>query len=81
MVLEYEKEPISSFYPEVHKYHSDLQIVLEGTETMAWSLDSGNHLNAEDYNEQRDLQYYQHEGIQLNYIAAQPGQFYSYNFV
>jgi YhcH/YjgK/YiaL family protein len=76
VVLEYEKESLSHFYPEVHKHFSDLQIVLEGTETMAWSIDTGLHLNAEEYNNQRDLQYYQFDGIELNYIAALPGCFY-----
>ena len=76
VVLEYNKEPITHFYPEVHKYHSDLQIVLEGSETMAWSIDSGNHANAEEYNETRDLQFYQRTGITLNYIEALPEQFY-----
>lgn len=76
VVLEYEKEPVSNFYPEVHKYYSDLQIVLAGSERMAWSLDNGNHLQAEEYNQQRDLQYYRHDGVALNYISAKPGQFY-----
>lgn len=76
LVLEYNKEPITHFYPEVHKYHSDLQIVLEGSEIMAWSIDSGNHEKAEEYNETRDLQFYQHKGITLNYIEALPDQFY-----
>ncbi len=76
VVLEYEKEPISCFMPEVHKYHSDLQIVLQGSETMAWSLDTGHHVNAEEYNKDRDLQFYQFENIKLNYIEALPGSFY-----
>ena len=76
VVLEYEKEPISSFNPEVHKYYSDLQIVLEGSETMAWSLDTLNHVNAQPYNVERDLQLYRFEGIKLNYIDAIPEQFY-----
>ena len=76
VVLEYEKEPLENFQPEVHKYHSDLQIVLRGSETMAWSLDSGQHKNADAYNEVRDLQFYQFDGIQLNFIEASPHQFY-----
>lgn len=76
VVLEYEKEPLNHFYPEVHKHFSDLQIVLEGTEKMAWSIDTGHNLNAEEYNKQRDLQYYQFDGIELNYITALPGSFY-----
>lgn len=76
VVLEYDKEPISSFNPEVHKYYSDLQIVLQGSELMAWSLDTGHHVQAEKYNVERDLQFYQSEGIKLNYIDATSGQFY-----
>ncbi len=76
VVLEYEKEPLAHFKPEVHKYHSDLQIVLEGSEIMAWSIDSGAHVEAEPYNSSRDLQYYQSEGIELNFIQATPDQFY-----
>jgi len=76
VILEYDKEPISHFYPEVHKYYSDLQIVLEGSEVMAWSLDSGNHIEAEEYNTVRDLQFYQSEGIKLNYIEASQDQFF-----
>ncbi len=76
VILEYQKEPISSFKPEVHKYHSDLQIILSGSEIMAWSLDTGSHENAEEYNVDRDLQFYRSEGVSLNYIAASPGEFY-----
>jgi len=76
VVLEYNKEALSNFNPEVHKYHSDLQIVLEGSETMAWSLDTGEHLNSEPYNVDRDLQFYEPEGIELNFIQALPNQFY-----
>ncbi|WP_117232942.1 YhcH/YjgK/YiaL family protein [Vibrio maerlii] len=76
VVLEYQKEPLENFQPEVHKYHSDLQIVLDGSETMAWSFDSGEHTNAEPYLEQRDLQFYEKEGIELNFIKATPNQFY-----
>ncbi|WP_234495486.1 YhcH/YjgK/YiaL family protein [Vibrio maritimus] len=76
VVLEYNKEPLENFKPEVHKYHSDLQIVLEGSETMAWSIDTGKHTNAEPYLEQRDLQFYNHDGIDLNLIHATPKQFY-----
>ncbi|MFH0263158.1 YhcH/YjgK/YiaL family protein [Vibrio barjaei] len=76
VVLEYNKEPLENFKPEVHKYHSDLQIVLEGNETMAWSIDTGKHTDAEPYLEQRDLQFYNHDGIALNFIHATPNQFY-----
>lgn len=76
VVLEYQKEPVSNFKPEVHKYYSDLQIVLQGSEKMAWSIDTGNHLEAEEYNKDRDLQFYQSENIKLNYIEALPGNFY-----
>ena len=76
VVLEYKKEPISSFNPEVHKHHSDLQIILEGSENMAWSLDTLSHIKAQQYNVERDLQFYRFDGIKLNYIAALPEQFY-----
>lgn len=76
VVLEYNKEPLVNFKPEVHKYYSDLQIVLKGSETMAWSIDTGLHTNAEPYLEQRDLQFYNHDGIALNFIHATPNQFY-----
>ncbi|RIZ50950.1 YhcH/YjgK/YiaL family protein [Vibrio sp. PID23_8] len=76
VVLEYEKEPLENFQPEVHKYHSDLQIVLRGSETMAWSFDTGEHIDAEPYLEHRDLQFYKAEGVELNFIKATPNQFY-----
>lgn len=76
VVLEYEKQPISEFYPEVHKYHSDLQIVLTGSEIMAWSIDNGMYMNSEPYNTTRDLQFYKKDGIKLNYLEATPGNFY-----
>ncbi|MFA0067784.1 YhcH/YjgK/YiaL family protein [Vibrio breoganii] len=76
VVLEYNKEPIENFKPEVHKYHSDLQIVLEGSETMAWSFDTGEHENADAYLEQRDLQFYKNVGVELNLIQATTNQFY-----
>lgn len=76
VVLEYDKEPLENFKPEVHKYHSDLQIVLEGNETMAWSIDTSEHMEAEPYMEQRDLQLYRNDGIKLNFIHAIPKQFY-----
>ncbi|NNN43975.1 MULTISPECIES: YhcH/YjgK/YiaL family protein [unclassified Vibrio] len=76
VVLEYDKQPVENFKPEVHKYYADLQIVLEGNETMAWSIDTGEHEASEPYLEQRDLQFYKNEGITLNFIHATPNQFY-----
>ncbi|CAH0528874.1 YhcH/YjgK/YiaL family protein [Vibrio hippocampi] len=76
VILEYDKQPLENFKPEVHKYHSDLQIVLEGNETMAWSIDTNEHTDAEPYLEQRDLQYYNNDSIALNFIHATPNQFY-----
>lgn len=76
VILEYQKQALDELQPEVHKYHSDLQIVLSGCEKMAWSLDTGDHQNAEQYNQERDLQFYKSEGVRLNYISAAPGQFY-----
>lgn len=76
VILEYNKSPLADFKPEVHQYHSDLQIVLAGQETMAWSLDSGEHQVHEAYNETRDILFYEYQGIDLNYIKAIPGCFY-----
>jgi len=76
VILEYEKQPEADFLPEVHKYHSDLQIVISGSETMAWALDSGGHVAAGDYNKERDLLFYQPQTIALNHIHAIPGNFY-----
>lgn len=76
VILEYQKQAISEFYPEVHKHYSDLQIVLEGSEMMAWSFDNGLHVEAEPYNATRDLQYYQPDNIKFNYIEAYPNQFF-----
>ena len=76
VVIEYEKKSISSFNPEVHKYYSDLQVVVEGRELMAWSLDTGEHIKAEEYNVDRDIQFYQPEEINLNLMEATPGNFY-----
>jgi len=76
VILEYNKSPLVDFKPEVHRYHSDLQIVLAGQETMAWSLDSGEHQVHEAYNETRDILFYEYQGIDLNYIKAIPGCFY-----
>lgn len=76
VILEYKKSPLSELQPEVHQYHSDLQIVLAGQESMAWSLDTGKHQIAEDYDKERDILFYENEGIYLNYINAIPGCFY-----
>lgn len=76
VVLEYNKEPLGNFKPEVHKYHSDLQIVLEGSEVMAWSLDTGTHTDAGPYKQERDLQFYEYAGVELNSIHAKHNQFY-----
>lgn len=76
VVLEYDKEPLGNFKPEVHKYHSDLQILLEGSEVMAWSIDTGTHTDAESYNKDRDLQLYEYAGVELNFIHAKTNQFY-----
>ncbi len=76
VILEYEKQPQAEFLPEVHKYHSDLQIVLSGSETMAWALDSGDHEIAGEYNEERDLLFYKDKTIPLNHLHATPGHFY-----
>jgi len=76
VILEYEKQPEIDFLPEVHKYHSDLQIILSGSEKMAWALDSGSHVVAGDYNEERDLLFYKAQNIALNYFHATPGNFY-----
>ncbi|TQI80867.1 YhcH/YjgK/YiaL family protein [Serratia fonticola] len=76
VILEYHTSPLSDFNPEVHRYHSDLQILLSGTERMAWSIDTGNHAHVEDYNDKRDILFYQSEHIDLNFINATPGNFY-----
>ncbi|MCF7485354.1 YhcH/YjgK/YiaL family protein [Vibrio sp. A2-1] len=76
VVLEYDKEPLGNFQPEVHKYHSDLQIILEGSEVMAWAIDTGEHSNAHPYNQERDLQFYEYPGIELSFIHAKRDQFY-----
>lgn len=76
VVLEYDKEPLGNFKPEVHKYHSDLQILLEGSEVMAWSIDTGTHTDAEPYNKDRDLQLYEYAEVELNFIHAKTNQFY-----
>lgn len=76
VILEYETEAEQVFKPEVHKHHSDLQIVLRGSEAMAWCLDNGRNQNDGDYLVQRDLQFYQKDEMTLNYLAATPGQFY-----
>lgn len=76
VLMEYKKEPIENFNPEVHHRHSDIQMVIEGREIMGWAIDTGNHSPAEIYNEERDLQYYKPEGIHLNLMEAHPGLFY-----
>lgn len=76
VILEYHTSDLSDFYPEVHKHHSDLQIVLSGSERMAWSIDSGNHTLAGEYNDKRDILFYEFDNINLNYINACPGEFY-----
>lgn len=76
VILEYEKQPESEFLPEVHKYHSDLQIILSGSETMAWTLDSGHHAIQGEYNQDRDLLFYQPQTISLNHFHATSGNFY-----
>lgn len=76
VVIEYQKQPLHAFLPEVHKHHSDLQIILSGTETMAWALDSGDNEPGADYLVERDLQFYQKEGIALNFFRAVENQFY-----
>ncbi|WP_038200605.1 YhcH/YjgK/YiaL family protein [Vibrio nigripulchritudo] len=75
-VLEYEKVPLDSLLPEVHRHHSDLQILVTGSETMAWAIDSGQHTPAEPYLETRDLQFYEPEGLALNFLQATPNRFY-----
>lgn len=76
VILEYEKQPEADFLPEVHQYYSDLQIILSGSETMAWALDSGEHVVEGDYNEARDLLFYKAQTVPLNYMHATPGNFY-----
>lgn len=76
VVIEYQKEPLTALLPEVHKYHSDLQMILSGSEIMAWALDSGDHELSGDYLVARDLQFYQQQGIELNFFKAVENQFY-----
>lgn len=76
VILEYHTGQLSDFHPEVHKYHSDLQILLSGTELMAWSIDSGHHPHVGDYNDKRDILFYEPDRINLNFINAIPGEFY-----
>ncbi|WP_151993402.1 YhcH/YjgK/YiaL family protein [Buttiauxella massiliensis] len=76
VILEYHTSPFSDFHPEVHKYHSDLQIMLSGTELMAWSIDTGNHPQFGDYNDKRDILFYESDHIDLNIINAMSGEFY-----
>ncbi|MCE0824848.1 YhcH/YjgK/YiaL family protein [Buttiauxella sp. A2-C2_NF] len=76
VILEYHTSPLSDFHPEVHKYHSDLQILLSGTELMAWSIDTGNHPHFGDYNDTRDILFYESDCVNLNIMNAMPGEFY-----
>jgi YhcH/YjgK/YiaL family protein len=76
VILEYQTESESTFKPEVHHHHSDLQIVLSGREQMAWCMDDGSFSDDGDYLQQRDLQYYQRQGMRLNYFSAEEGYFY-----
>ncbi|WP_375749449.1 YhcH/YjgK/YiaL family protein [Vibrio sp. HN007] len=76
VILEYQTEQEANFKPEIHHHHSDLQIVLSGTEKMAWCLDEGEFENDGEYLEQRDLQYYKRDGMQIHYLTAQPDRFY-----
>jgi len=76
VVLEYEKQPAEKFFPEVHHHHSDFQIVVSGSETMGWELDSGTHKNAEEYLVERDLQFYKPDTVKINYFQALENQFY-----
>lgn len=76
VVLGYRKQPAEEILPEVHHHHSDFQIVVSGSETMGWELDSGEHKNAQDYLVERDLQFYKPDGIKMNYFRALKNQFY-----
>lgn len=76
VILEYETSEEFNFIPEVHKHHSDLQIILSGREKMAWCMDSGSFKPSGDYIVERDILFYQNESLHLNYFSAQKGYFY-----
>lgn len=76
VILEYKTEDEVNFQPEVHKNHSDLQIVLSGSERMAWCMDSGTFKQDGDYIQSRDILFYTRENMELNYFTAKEGFFY-----
>lgn len=76
VVLEYNTEEESYFNPEVHRYFSDLQIVLSGCEKMAWCFDNGKFVPEGGYLEQRDILFYQRHNVTLNYFIASESEFF-----
>lgn len=76
VVLEYNTEDEACFNPEVHRYFSDLQIVLSGSEKMAWCFDYGEFIPVGSYLEQRDILFYQRDNVALNYLVANENEFF-----
>lgn len=79
VILEYHTQPADKFLPEVHRYHSDLQIMLSGSEVMTWALDTGDSEAAQDYLVERDLQYLKPDNLKLNSFVALENQFYLFS--
>lgn len=79
VILSYETEAPLNFKPEVHKYFSDLQVMLSGEEKMGWCLDQGHFIPDREYLPERDILFYQNQNIDLNYLTAKPGQFYLFS--
>ena len=73
-VLDLETKDKASFQPEVHRKYLDVQYMHSGQEIMLVATDLGNHKIAQDYDEERDILFYD-EVENENQILLLPGRF------
>lgn len=73
MIQKGDTKPMEEGNFEAHRKYVDLQIVLEGSEEIAWA-EIGDLEEAAPYNEQKDAVYF--SGPEKNHIQVDAGMFY-----
>lgn len=58
-VIDTETAPRESKKPEVHRKYIDVQCLISGKERIGFAVDTGNNVIADEYDENRDIMFYE----------------------
>ncbi|SET02739.1 YhcH/YjgK/YiaL family protein [Thorsellia anophelis] len=74
-VLTYQTQPLATLQPEKHDFYSDLQLIISGSETMGFSFLDDKAIFSGEYQQHRDIQYFELHSVNLNFINMHPLDF------